>query len=159
MTPQAIHHEEPTCRVVWETIDQETVRISWADVEGDWSDGVPAPIEPESSRTVAVTMLDLDAAATVLEDLARQDRIPLTTFGVPVDERTPRGQLRSIRLCISDWWRFSRWFPGVLWRAEKLLFQRLPEKKATAVVFRLRVLAQEVAKQDPTLNHLVLCLE
>lgn len=153
----AVGTEDATCRVVWETIDQETVRVTFAEAVGEpSSDGVPALIEPESSRTVAVTLPDLDVAATLIESLARRDGVLLTVFAV---DPSASGRIQSIRLCIADWWRFHRWFPRILGEAEDVIYRMQEGRKASALVFRLRLLAKEVERQQPPMNHVVLCLE
>ena len=149
--------DEPTHRVVWEVVDQETVRVKFAEVET--SDGIPSPIEAETSQTTAVTIPDLDAAVRALVELGARDGVKLVAFGVRVDERTPIDQCRSLRLCISDWWRFRQWLPTVMSDLERLYYQRLDMRKAHAVVYRMRLFAATVAAEMPPMNYTVLCLE
>lgn len=145
--------------IQWEVVDNETVKVTLsAAAQDDASDGVPVPLEAERSATAAVVIYDLDVALAAIMALARRDRIYVSAIPLRVDLDAAPGEYREIALQILDWRRFAEWYPKALREAERSIFRSMDVRKATAAMFRLRLLADEVVRRQPPggLNHLVL---
>lgn len=139
--------DEPTHMVVWETVDQQTVRVHFADPL-EASDGIPQCIETERSATVAVVLTDLDEAFELIGQLARRDRIGLDVMKMP----GPTGA-GVLGLLVNGWRKFRGWFPNAVKEAEPYLVRSMGLRKATAVMFRLHALAREFGLQLPPNGH------
>lgn len=145
--------------VSWQVVDNETVRVHLGgSSDADASDGVPMPLEAERSSTAAVVIYDLDVALAAVIALARRDRIPIDAIALRIDVDIPAGEYKEIALQVLDWRRFVAWYPNVMGEVERALFRTMDVRKATASVFRLRLLSDEIRRRQPPngLNYTVL---
>ena len=138
-------HDEPTHHFVWEMIDRETVRIRFEELEP--SDGIPCEIEAERSATVAVVLTDLTEPLELVAQMARRDGMNVNVVEMPV--LLGPGRVGVIGLTVGNWKRFQAWIIGGIREAESWIFRSLENRKATAVMFRLRLLAAEVQHLRP----------
>lgn len=172
-TPEAVS----TVRCLWEPSPDQTVRISFAAPSNDdVNDGVPKPIEAETSATVSIHVVDLEEALLPILQLAQRDQVsvglirtydarPRASHAVPVDIQNMTGDekveavINGLAITVMNWKKFSAWFKTAIEEAEVGYFKNFHARKASAIVFRLKLLAEEILKRTPPHNHLVMRLE
>lgn len=138
--------DQPTHVVVWEQIDERTMRVSFVDPEA--SDGIPQPIEAERSATVAVVLVDMQEPLELIAQMARRDGINMNVVALP-GPTGERDRVGVINATINGWRAFQTWFPSRLQEAEQHVIQSEGYRKGTAIMFRLKQLANDIQTQRP----------
>lgn len=154
--------DEATTTIVWETVDQNTVRVVFQDSNNpDLSDGIPCEVATERSATVAVILVDMHEPLELIAQMARRDGIPMHVVALPGMLVGEPGRVGVINATINRWTAFQQWFPQALPEAERYLIQAHGLRKGSAIYFRLKLLAADIQTRQPPNNFdlMVLRLE